>query len=233
MPADITDSSTFTDPVQTPVNGEAANGDSFLLAPQGLANRTRWLKDQLDGLFNASGTATNVVIPAAAFANHEASPDWSFSPSDEGWEQTGITSGAPRLYAMCPIPPLLPGTSGQRVIRATAMRLLWKGGSGVDPVPSGPPGIWLTHVGVAGALSVSVTTDTGTGGQITPGASGDYRNATRKSYPVTPNVNTFPLDVTDSQGAGIGVRVNGEGAGFVPGCKLYGVSIEFTGYEVP
>lgn len=43
MTVNITDSDTFTDPIVAPDDGDLANGAIFQLAPQGLANRTRYL----------------------------------------------------------------------------------------------------------------------------------------------------------------------------------------------
>jgi hypothetical protein len=48
MPQNITDVSTFTDPIQSVQDGDAANAANFKLAPQGLANRTRHLKNRVD-----------------------------------------------------------------------------------------------------------------------------------------------------------------------------------------
>lgn len=46
----ITDSSEWTDPIQAPADGDPANGTTFKVAPQGLSNRTRYLKNGLDAL---------------------------------------------------------------------------------------------------------------------------------------------------------------------------------------
>lgn len=48
MPTNITDVDTFTDPIQVPVDTEPADQAAFALAPQGLANRTRNLKNVTD-----------------------------------------------------------------------------------------------------------------------------------------------------------------------------------------
>lgn len=64
MPSNITDVDEFTDPVQGPTDGEAATGASVLLGLQDLANRTRYLKNQLEapqfdsarGQYAVSGT---------------------------------------------------------------------------------------------------------------------------------------------------------------------------------
>lgn len=47
MPQNVTDSLTYTATIQSVADGDAANGADFLLAPQGLANRTAWLKNIL------------------------------------------------------------------------------------------------------------------------------------------------------------------------------------------
>lgn len=56
MPVNITDVDVFTDPVQAPADGDSANGVTFQLTPQHLANRTRNLKNRLDGLPAANNT---------------------------------------------------------------------------------------------------------------------------------------------------------------------------------
>lgn len=47
MPNNITDVITFTSPIQTVADGDAANAANFALAPQQLANRTAFLKNIL------------------------------------------------------------------------------------------------------------------------------------------------------------------------------------------
>ncbi len=47
MPNNITDTSTFTATVQTVADGDSATAANFLLAPQGLANRTKFLYDAI------------------------------------------------------------------------------------------------------------------------------------------------------------------------------------------
>lgn len=52
MPANLTDSSTFTSPIQVPTNGDpvdAGPSDPLRAGFQGLANRTKYIKDLLDG----------------------------------------------------------------------------------------------------------------------------------------------------------------------------------------
>lgn len=79
MPVNITDSNTFTDPVQAPDDGDNGNGATFQLAPQALANRTRNLKNRLDAAdadiadlqtdkANLSGTNT--------FSGDQTAPNW-------------------------------------------------------------------------------------------------------------------------------------------------------------
>lgn len=48
MPANVTDSSTFTSPIVVPTDGDTRNAASVLTAFQGLANRTKYVKDFLD-----------------------------------------------------------------------------------------------------------------------------------------------------------------------------------------
>lgn len=52
MPTNLTDSSTFTSPIQVPANGDpvdAGPSDPLRAGFQGLANRTKYIKDLLDG----------------------------------------------------------------------------------------------------------------------------------------------------------------------------------------
>lgn len=50
MPANITDADTFTATVQAPADGDTANGATFQLAPQDLADRTRYLYNRMESL---------------------------------------------------------------------------------------------------------------------------------------------------------------------------------------
>lgn len=50
MPANLTDADTWTDPVQAPADGDTANGATFQLAPQDLADRTRYLYNRMESL---------------------------------------------------------------------------------------------------------------------------------------------------------------------------------------
>lgn len=50
MPANLTDSNTFTDPIVVPTDGDALTGASNALEAQGLANRTRFLKNYADAI---------------------------------------------------------------------------------------------------------------------------------------------------------------------------------------
>ena len=50
MPQNLIESATFTTPIQTVSNGDVGDASSFALAPQGLANRTKYLNDNLNGI---------------------------------------------------------------------------------------------------------------------------------------------------------------------------------------
>lgn len=63
MPTNITDSSTFSDPVQIPADGDAVNSAAELLSAQSLANRTRYLKNQIE-LVDISAGEFNYRTPA-------------------------------------------------------------------------------------------------------------------------------------------------------------------------
>lgn len=68
MPTNITDVDTFTDPVQAPDDGDSANGATFQLAPQALANRTRYLKNICD--------VAAVTDDANTFTDAQTAPNW-------------------------------------------------------------------------------------------------------------------------------------------------------------
>ena len=50
MPQNLIESAAFTSPVQTVSNGDIGDASSFALAPQALANRTKYLNDGLNAL---------------------------------------------------------------------------------------------------------------------------------------------------------------------------------------
>jgi hypothetical protein len=95
MPTNITDVDTFTDPIQGPADADAQTAASYNLGFQGLANRTRNLKNK----FNVGGELAYSPQPSRvrtlpAFAGLAASvggrefPDWvvstSGSPPNQG-----------------------------------------------------------------------------------------------------------------------------------------------------
>ena len=47
MPSNIADVDTFTDPIVKPADGDAAAASVFAPTPEGLANRTRWLRERM------------------------------------------------------------------------------------------------------------------------------------------------------------------------------------------
>lgn len=50
MPQNLIESATFTTPIQTVSNGDIGDASSFAIAPQGLANRTKYLRDNLNAI---------------------------------------------------------------------------------------------------------------------------------------------------------------------------------------
>lgn len=73
MPQNITDSLTYTATIQSVADGDAANGADFLLAPQGLANRTAYLKSILTAgginlIMSGNATAMQAVTPTSSLA---------------------------------------------------------------------------------------------------------------------------------------------------------------------
>lgn len=104
MPANITDGTSFTDPVQTVSDGDAASAVNFALAPQGLANRTRNLKNRIDALqvnFDYATPKTNVVRRvniAKALCALGAAQTWATSAVSEE-----LASRANSTYLSIPI----------------------------------------------------------------------------------------------------------------------------------
>jgi len=66
MPSNITDVDAFTDPIVAPADGDSANAATFQAAPQGLANRTRNLKNRVD-VIEAALTALQTAAATATF----------------------------------------------------------------------------------------------------------------------------------------------------------------------
>jgi len=70
MPQNLIESSTFTSPVQTVSNGDVGDASSFALAPQALANRTKYLNDGLNalaiGAWNGAGFARRKTVADVA-----------------------------------------------------------------------------------------------------------------------------------------------------------------------
>jgi hypothetical protein len=58
MPQNIVESATFSSPVQTVSNGDTGDASNFALAPQALANRTKYLNDSLTALAIGAPWAT-------------------------------------------------------------------------------------------------------------------------------------------------------------------------------
>ena len=106
MPNDITDSPVFTDPIQTVADSDAASGANFALAPQGLANRTRHLKNVLEpdtALIDvsASGVTDPGVATLALVAGDQTTAGWPAIVSlnqlwfpRNGWYMAHVRVGA-------------------------------------------------------------------------------------------------------------------------------------------
>lgn len=91
MPTNITDTSTFTDPIQGPADDDPQLADSYNLGFQGVANRTRYLADRLGGA-DGSGewsypTPRARHIPISLADGREirdtsgGTPEWRFATS--------------------------------------------------------------------------------------------------------------------------------------------------------
>jgi hypothetical protein len=78
MPTSLTDVDAFTAPIQGPADGDVQGAAAYNLGFQGLANRTRNLKNRIDG-----GDAITKRLLASDFA---------YDPTE--WEIDGATAGA-------------------------------------------------------------------------------------------------------------------------------------------
>lgn len=76
MPSNITDSATYTTPVQVPSDGEPANVASLILPIQALSNRTAYAKARLDALTAARTVTRCVNVTTGGYA---ASGGWSIN----------------------------------------------------------------------------------------------------------------------------------------------------------
>lgn len=101
MPNNITDVSTFTNPIQTVANGDSADAADFALAPQGLANRTRYLNDNglirdVNGHVSTSASAgNNTAITATGHGTSSGVQSTGGASNGAGvTAQGGATNGA-------------------------------------------------------------------------------------------------------------------------------------------
>lgn len=63
MPTNIIDDSVFTDPIQGPADADPQSAASYLLGYQGLANRTRHLKNETDALLAMVKPPSFIISP--------------------------------------------------------------------------------------------------------------------------------------------------------------------------
>lgn len=127
MPANITDVSTFTDPATRPAGSDVRNAASVQAPFQGLANRTRWLRDRLASFIPESGgNADEHAYPSERIRKftinlHHAlrfnSADWSY-PSNESSNYL-LLSGSPTKLITFPLNPYL--RHGQRIVSLVAI----------------------------------------------------------------------------------------------------------------
>lgn len=102
MPVTITDADEFTDPVQAPDDGDPASGATFQLAPQALANRTRYLKNVVEALPGGDNiwsgenfftdypvVAIGYVVSPAASVTKLIDPRRANVTLDASWAATG------------------------------------------------------------------------------------------------------------------------------------------------
>lgn len=129
MPVNITDTATWTDPIQTPDDGDAADEAIFALTPQGLANRTKYLRTYTPG----ASSVVSRLIPLASGRNDDTQDPgvqgaWLFGGAI--WGKSGPQSTGTNLF----FEPNLPIG-----VTVTQIRARYSGGGGHSGVPSGMP----------------------------------------------------------------------------------------------
>ncbi len=106
MPTNLTDVSTFTDPVAVPVDGDVRNAASVQTPFQALANRTRKLIDRLGGIagsseitYEAAKARTKFIsaLNAVSMWNHTAGSGGDGAP---GWRPVPQGSDPNQAFVM-------------------------------------------------------------------------------------------------------------------------------------
>jgi hypothetical protein len=92
VPTNITDSSSWTATIQTVANGDAGSETNFALAPQGLANRTKYLYDEVitNGIKKIRTAASTAALKALASVSNN---DVVFVSAGQGFLYKRNTSG--------------------------------------------------------------------------------------------------------------------------------------------
>jgi hypothetical protein len=101
MPVNIIDVSTFTDPVTAPAGGDVRNAASVVDPVQKLANRTRWLKNRIDGIAPQTGpNEGEIVYPTPIAGRTRVWGHGSFLPdAPANWDRTIAGAGGGLAYA--------------------------------------------------------------------------------------------------------------------------------------
>lgn len=102
MPTTITDSSTFTDPIQGPADADAQNAASYNLGFQGLANRTRFLRNYCTD----SGVNLPAAVQTTRYLSHDSARLWVPTQWTPG--QTELLSEANQAGLAFDLTPHLP-----------------------------------------------------------------------------------------------------------------------------
>jgi hypothetical protein len=97
VPTTLTDTSTFTAPIEGPADSDPQQAASYNLGFQGLSNRTRYLVDRLGGAAG-SGEWTYPTPRTRTVVIH-AAQGYDATPGAQGWRGVQI-GGAGNMYAV-------------------------------------------------------------------------------------------------------------------------------------
>lgn len=155
MPTNITDTSSFVDPIQGPADADPQNAASYNLGIQGLADRTRNLKDRLDvtdaivrpDLATSRGTYLHALQGASGWDGVDDVPGWVPTILGTSSQGTGAAPfhwglmGGGVLPSLCTITEvrvfLKPGAARTTEADRTRVRVYRLPASGLVPVSIG------------------------------------------------------------------------------------------------
>lgn len=129
MPVNVTDVSTFTDPIVIPADSDPADRTYIITLAQGLANRTRYLKDERDAI---QGIVRPDLAASRGMYMHaiQGTPGWdSVDPTPRpGWNQ-GILGASSQGTGKAPFTfAAMPGSNLPQDCEINAVRVFLKGG---------------------------------------------------------------------------------------------------------